>query len=104
MKVLTKSVLFEGQEFVLIQNSHEGRTYYGTIPCTELDSTGRLKRQLNGAEMQISWENPAVALENRRREVVITRLLNGLKSQGIEGMEAFKALQQCEEYQNLYKR
>ena len=102
MKVLTKSVVFEGQEFVLIKSEHEGRTYYGTIPCTELDDHGCLKRVLTGVDMRISWENPAEALENRRRDVVMGRLLDGFKKQGMDTMEAFEAMAQCEEYRQLY--
>ena len=102
MKVITKSVIFEGQEFVLIKSAHEGKTYYGTIPCAELDEKGCLKRVLNGAEMRISWEGPAEALENRRRDVVMTRLLDGFQQQGMDMMEAMMAMAQCDEYKKLY--
>lgn len=102
MKVLTKCVVFEGQEFVLIQNEHEGRRYWGTIPRVELDSDGRLKRELNGAHMRISWESPADALNNRRIDVAMSRLLDGFKSQGMDLYEAMKAMVQTEEYKHLY--
>lgn len=104
MKVLTKCVIFEGQEFVLIQNSHEGRTYYGTIPRTELDESGRMKRELNGVQMLISWESPADALNNRRRGVAMSRIIEGFKAQGMDIYEAMKAMIQTEEYASLYAR
>ena len=103
MKVLTKSVIFENQEFVLIKNQHEGRTYYGTIPCTELDNEGRMKRELNGVQMRISFESAADALNNRRIDVAMTRILDGFKAQGMDIYEAMAAMIQTEEYANLYK-
>ena len=102
MKVLTKCVIFEGQEFVLIQNSHEGRTYYGTIPYTELDESGRMKRELNGVQIQISWESPADAMNNRRRDVAMSRILEGYKAQGMDIYQAMAAMVQTEEYARLY--
>lgn len=102
MKVLTKCVVFEGQEFALIKSEHEGKPFWGTIPYTELDSRGCMKRTLNGAEMRISFENAAEALENRRRDVVMSRLLDGFKAQGMDDIEAFMALAKCAEYKALY--
>lgn len=62
MKVITKNVVIEGKEFVLIQDqnenfvrvaSNQSKIYYGTIPYSELDEQGKLKRQLNGFDMCI---------------------------------------------------
>ena len=66
MEVLTKCVVIENEKFVLIRDKKEGLPecykngeYYGTIPYTELDENGKLKRQLNGFEIGI--ENSAEA-------------------------------------------
>lgn len=104
MKVLTKRVNFEGQEFVLIKDTQNGKTFYGTIPYTELDSEGRMKRTLNGIQMRISFENPAEALNNRRIAVAEDRILEGFKQQGMDLMEAIEAMVQTAEYQALYAR
>lgn len=102
MRVLTKSVLIENQEFVLVTNEHEGRTYFATIPYEALDENGCMKREMNGGEMCISFENAGGAINNRKKQVVMTRLLEGFKSEGMEEMDAFKAMIQCEEYKALY--
>lgn len=66
MKILTKCVDFENEKFVLFKDKKAGLPeyykngeYYGTIPYTELDESGKLKRQLNGFEIGI--ENSAEA-------------------------------------------
>lgn len=104
MKVLTKRVNFEGQEFVLIKDTQNGKTFYGTIPYTELDSEGRMKRELNGIQMRISFENAAEALNNRRIAVAGDRILEGFKKQGMDLMQAIEAMAQSEEYKALYAR
>ena len=55
MEVLTKCVDFENEKFVLFKDKKAGLPeyykngeYYGTIPYTELDENGKLKRRLNG--------------------------------------------------------
>lgn len=72
MKVLTKNVLIEGEEFFLISDIHEGQKYYGTIPYSEVEN-GRLKRQLNGFEMCISFEGIPQAIERREKHILIER-------------------------------
>lgn len=64
MEVLTKCVDFENEKFVLFKDKKAGLPeyykdgeYYGTIPYTELDENGKLKRRLNGFEIGI--ENSA---------------------------------------------
>jgi len=66
MKVITKCVNIENQEFVLVKfkSNIDGTEWYGTIPYTELDEKGCMKRELNGFEMCIA-ENPAKALDRR---------------------------------------
>lgn len=74
MKVLTKCVNLMGEEFVLISDkSEEGETYFATIPYSELDSEGRLKRRLNGFEMCLSFNTVAEALENRTNQIKVDR-------------------------------
>lgn len=73
MKVLTKYVNLMGEEFVLISDSSEGKTFFGTIPYSELDSEGRMKRTLNGFEMCISFNSVAEALENRNNQIKVDR-------------------------------
>ena len=102
MKVLTRCVIFEDQKFALIKDQHEGRTFYGTIPYTELDENGRMKRELNGVQMRISWESPADALNNRRIDVAMSRILDGFKAQGMDIYQAMAAMVQTEEYAKLY--
>ena len=102
MKVLTKCVIFEDQKFFLIEDQHEGRRYWGTIPYSFVGSDGRMIRAINGIEMRMSGEGAGDALENRRRDIVMSRLLNGFKAQGMTEYEAFAAMANCEEYQKLY--
>lgn len=66
MTVLTKHVNIENEEFVLIKGEHEDRTFYGTIPYSEIDEHGRMKRELNGVELRIVFTKPADAIEERR--------------------------------------
>lgn len=72
MKVLTKNVLIEGEEFFLISDIHEGKKFYGTIPYKEVEN-GRMKRQLNGFEMCISFEGIPQAIERREKHILIER-------------------------------
>ena len=78
MKVLTKCVDIENERFVLIKDQCEVKGkmihYIGTIPYTELDSKGCMKRPLNGFEMCIGDTIPE-ALE-RRMDEIKTRNMN----------------------------
>lgn len=102
MKVLTKRVTIENQDFVLIQDEKQGRTFYGTIPYTELNEKGAMKRALNGAEMSIDFKNPAKALHNRKVDLVIKRLTNHFMKQGLDVIEAMKKVVETDEYKALY--
>jgi len=74
MKVLTKYVNLMGEEFVLISDKTEDdKTFFGTIPYSELDSDGSMKRALNGFEMCISFNTVAEALENRNNQIKVDR-------------------------------
>lgn len=82
MKVLTKSVLIEGEEFVLIKDNSEHGEYVGTIPYTELDE-GRMKRALNGFEICIKFlrdykdlgEAINAAIKRRKDNILTKRFL-----------------------------
>jgi len=75
MKVLTKCVNIDGEEFVLIENTQNDKHFYGTIPYTELDEHGRMKRGLDGFEMVISFVSAADALEQRKRRIKQQKLM-----------------------------
>jgi len=91
MKVLTKNVLIEDEEFVLITDEHEGRKFYGTIPYSELEN-GKIKRELNGFELCIDWVNTTNALENRRKDILFKRFKNEGKHTEAELIEYFLSL------------
>ena len=83
MKVVTKSVIIENEEFILIRDKHEDREYLGTIPYTELTEDGRMKRALNGFQICIEFLEDYKdlgacingALNNRRRRILTERFL-----------------------------
>ena len=52
MKTAIKKVTIMGMDFALVQDPEWGADHqYGTVPYTEVDEDGRLKRVLNGFEM-----------------------------------------------------
>ena len=71
MKVLTKLVEIENQKFVLIEDEVDGRKFYGTIPYSELDENGRMKRALNGFELCMDFAGASQALENRKNRILV---------------------------------
>lgn len=73
MKVITKLVELENEKFVLIKDEQNGRKFYGTIPYSELDERGCLKRPLNGFEMCVSFLNIADAIEQRNKQILVDR-------------------------------
>lgn len=103
MKVLTQRVTIEDKKFVLISDEHDGRKYYGTIPYTELDESGRMKRELNGAGICLSFNNPAEAIDNRKKDIVMRRIISRFEAQGLTLMEATIAMIDTEEYKALYE-
>ena len=101
MKVITKYVNIEDKEFYLITDTHEGRKYYGTIPYENTDN-GVLIREMNGAEMCISFESIAEALDNRKKDIIMKDIISKFESQGMDRMEAVMAMIETPEYQALY--
>ena len=91
MKVITRSVEVENQEFVLIKDSttdsnNQHYTYYGTIPYTEIEN-GKMKRALNGHEMCIAY-TISEALARRKAQIVIDRAISEYEAQGLSREEA----------------
>lgn len=70
MQVVVKNVLIEGQSFVLVYDEQIGKGFYGTIPRSELDENGALKRRLNGFDMCIGY-SIGQALANRQSQIAL---------------------------------
>ena len=52
MKTVIKKLILVGECFALVQNPSWGKGHqYGTIPYSEIDEHGNLRRVLNGFEM-----------------------------------------------------
>lgn len=52
MKTVVKKVTIGGMDFALVREPEWGTDHqYGTVPYSEVDETGRLKRTLNGFQM-----------------------------------------------------
>ena len=75
LKVMTKCVNIKGEEFVLVKitRNDDGHEFFGTIPYTELDERGCMKRELNGLEMCLSDDIPH-ALIMREDEINIRNM------------------------------
>lgn len=72
MKTAIKKVTIMGMDFALVQDPEWGADHqYGTVPYTEVDEDGRLKRVLNGFEMCVA-ATPKEAIE-RREDVLLAR-------------------------------
>ena len=72
MKTVIKKVTIMGMDFALVQNPEWGESnQYGTVPYSEVDENGRLKRVLNGFEMCCS-STPEKAIE-RREDILLAR-------------------------------
>ena len=103
MKVLTKCVNIENQEFVLIQDESNNEKFYGTIPYSELDENGVMKRELNGLQICISFESPSEAILERNRSIVANRLMKQFKEDGQDEMQCIISLMQHPEYLKFFK-
>ena len=70
LKVLTKCVNIRNEEFVMVEitRTDNGMKFIGTIPYSELDEHGRMKRELNGLEMCLADDIPH-ALNMRDHEI-----------------------------------
>lgn len=72
MKTVVKKVTIEGMDFALVQEPEWGADHqYGTVPYSEVDENGRLKRELNGFEMCVA-ATPEEAIE-QREDVLLAR-------------------------------
>ena len=68
-KVKTRCVDIEGRSFVLMEYTlDDNSVMYGTIPYTELDEQGRVKRRLNGLEVCLAHSIPS-ALDLRADDI-----------------------------------
>lgn len=97
MKVLTRNVVIENQEYVLISDKSNGKTWFGTIPYAELDSNGRMKRELNGLQMRISFESAADALMIRHADILTDKLLPELEKEYDHDIALCKAIHKAYE-------
>ena len=73
MKVITRLVNIENEAFVLVYL--ENYKKYGTIPYSELNEKGCLKRQLNGLEMNVE-DTIEKCLETTKRHILLSRFIN----------------------------
>lgn len=72
MKTVVKKVVIGGMDFALVREPEWGADHqYGTVPYSEVDEDGRLKRVLNGFEMCVA-ATPEEAIE-RREDVLLAR-------------------------------
>lgn len=105
MKVLTKSVVIENREFVLITDTANGRRWFGTIPHEELDEHGRMKRELNGIQMRISFESVNDALMVRHADILIDKLLPRFEKEYNHDVALCKAISEAyDTVKPLYNR
>lgn len=102
MKVLVKRVTIQNEDFVLIEDTDKkyGR-FFGTIPYSELDSEGRMKRPLNGFEMCVSGKSRGDCIRRRAEKIVSKRLMNFYKEQGFNEIECLKKTIENEEYRKI---
>ena len=75
LKVITKCVSLENENFVLVQITRidDGKKFLGTIPYTELNEKGCMKRGLNGFEMCIVQSNNIKDAIQQRLDEIRTR-------------------------------
>ena len=72
METINKKVTIEGMDFAIVKEPAWGETHqYGTIPYSEVDENGRIKRALNGFEMCCA-ASPEKAVE-QREDVLLAR-------------------------------
>ena len=91
MKVITKLVRIENEEFYLISDyAPDGELYYGTIPYTATKN-GVLIKALNGFQMCIS-DTAGGALDRRQRDIITNRKIDQYIAEGYSRENAiFKA-------------
>lgn len=90
MKTVVKKVVIEGMDFALVREPEWGADHqYGTVPYSEVDEDGRLKRVLNRFEMYVA-ATPEEAIE--RREDVLLALKWKAEHPGATEIEEMKAV------------
>ena len=73
MKTIIKKLTLMGECFALVQDSKWGKDHqYGTIPYSEIDENGNLKRELNGFEMCVAATSQK-AIESRRDSLIVRK-------------------------------
>lgn len=102
MKVITKRITIEDQDFVLIKDHDKNYgEFYGTIPYTELNEVGGMKRPLNGFEMCVSNNDVNDAIIRRTESLVSKRLMKLYKENGYDEMTALMMVFDSDEYKNI---
>ena len=76
LQVMTKLVRIKEEKFVLVKitRNDDGHIFYGTIPYTELNEKGCMKRKLNGFEMCLCDSIPQALIQ--REDEINTRGMN----------------------------
>ena len=101
MTVITQNVNIENEDFVLIKDTQGGKTFYGTIPYTEIEN-GRMKRALNGLQMSIA-DTIGEAIARRTRDIKLQRLINRETAKGFDIMTAIKNVAGTPEFKAIYR-
>lgn len=76
LKVLTKCVNIRNEEFVMVEITRTdiNKKFIGTIPYSELDEHGCMKRELNGFEMCLAEDIPHALI--MREDAIAIRNMN----------------------------
>lgn len=101
MTVITQNVNIENEDFVLIKDTQGGKTFYGTIPYTELEN-GRLKRALNGFQMSIA-ETIGEAIIRRTKDIKVQHLIDKEIAKGFDKMTALMNVAGTPEYEAIFR-
>nr|DAU98663.1 MAG TPA: hypothetical protein [Caudoviricetes sp.] len=73
MKTIIKKLTLVGERFALVQETKWGKDHqYGTIPYSEIDERGNLRRELNGFEMCVAATSQK-AIESRRDSLIVRK-------------------------------
>ena len=89
LKVINRCVNILDEEFVLISDvTKDGKQFFGTIPYTELDNEGKMKRGLNGFEMSIDFDSIGKAIERREHDIKRDKLIQKYMSEGLNREDA----------------
>lgn len=87
MKVITKCVIIENEEFYLISDyDNDGHKYYGTIPYSEVKD-GKMVRALNGFEIAVA-DTIAEAIARREHDLIVARKMKEYLAQGMSKEDA----------------